>query len=301
MELILLKIFAIALALSQVLTRPSDLKTHFDPVRDRGEVVTLLQAGCARLRKAFGIDAIDLDDLVATAVADPKATGNTEIIHGLKLDDLLTSYRQFCKNEAVPQSPVDLGAVITFYNKAAADLPDPAALKGKPLPGLTKVLDYNDATFAEIGRPEQRRVWVPLSDIPDYVQKAFVAAEDKRFFTHHGVDEQGMIRAFLGDLGRPGRPQGGSTITQQVAKNLLVGADVTFARKIREATRCSVLKLTPGGASPAPTKAFARCAEWRFLRLGKLGRSSAAPVHELAEFTWVRGLGAGRFWGCRLR
>jgi 1A family penicillin-binding protein len=217
-----------------VFTRPGDVKTHFDPVRDRGEVVTLLQAGCAHLRKAFGIDAIDMDDLIATAVADPKATGNTEIIHGLKLDDLLTSYRQFCKNEAVPQSPVDLGAVITFYNKAAADLPDPAVLKGKPLPGLTKVLDYNDARFAEIGRPQQRRVWVPLSDIPDHVQKAFVAAEDKRFFTHHGVDEQGMIRAFLGDLGHPGRPQGGSTITQQVAKNLLVGADVTFARKIRE-------------------------------------------------------------------
>jgi membrane carboxypeptidase/penicillin-binding protein len=242
MEPILMKIFAAALALSQVFTRPGDVKTHFDPVGGRGEVVTLLQAGCAHLRQAFGIEAIDLDDLIATALADPNAKGNTEILHGLKLDELLTSYRQFCKNEKVAQSPIDLGAVIAFYNRAAAALPDPAVLKGKPLPGLTKVLDDGDAPFAEIGRPEQKRIWVALSDIPDHVQKAFVAAEDKRFFTHHGVDEQGMIRAFLGDLGRPGRPQGGSTITQQVAKNLLVGADVTFERKIREIILASRLE-----------------------------------------------------------
>jgi penicillin-binding protein 1A len=61
-----------------------------------------------------------------------------------------------------------------------------------------------------------------------------VAAEDKRFFQHKGIDERGMIRAFVGNLAQPGRPQGGSTITQQVVKNLLVGDDVTYDRKIRE-------------------------------------------------------------------
>jgi membrane carboxypeptidase/penicillin-binding protein len=66
------------------------------------------------------------------------------------------------------------------------------------------------------------------------VLKAFVAAEDRRFFQHHGVDERGIIRAFIGNLANPGRPQGGSTITQQVVKNLLVGEDVTYERKIRE-------------------------------------------------------------------
>lgn len=244
MEPILAKLFAVALALSQVFTRPGDVKTYFDPVGDRGEVVTLLQAGCAHLRRAFGIDGLDLDDLIATALADPKATGDTKILHGLKLDDLLTSYRQFCKNEAVAASPVDLGAAIAFYDKAAADLPDPAGLDGKPLPGMTRVLDSGNAPFADLGRPAQRRIWVPLADIPEHVQKAFVAAEDKRFFQHHGVDEQGLIRAFLGDLGRPGRPQGGSTITQQVAKNLVVGADVTLERKIREIIVASRLERT---------------------------------------------------------
>ena len=65
-------------------------------------------------------------------------------------------------------------------------------------------------------------------------RQAFVAAEDKRFFQHKGIDERGVIRAFIGNLAKPGRPQGGSTITQQIAKNLLVGDDVTYERKIRE-------------------------------------------------------------------
>src|SRR5262249_18505540 len=80
----------------------------------------------------------------------------------------------------------------------------------------------------------QRRVWVPLKQIPEYVQLAFVAAEDKRFYQHKGIDERGLIRAFITNIAEPGRPQGGSTITQQVAKNLLVGDDVSYERKIRE-------------------------------------------------------------------
>ena len=83
-----------------------------------------------------------------------------------------------------------------------------------------------------------------LADIPDFVQKAFVAAEDRRFFQHHGVDERGIIRAFIGNLADPGRPQGGSTITQQVVKNLLVGEDVTYERKIREMIVASRLENT---------------------------------------------------------
>ena len=66
------------------------------------------------------------------------------------------------------------------------------------------------------------------------MQKAFIAAEDKRFYQHKGIDERGLIRAFIGNLAHSGRPQGGSTITQQVVKNLLVGDDLTYERKIRE-------------------------------------------------------------------
>jgi membrane carboxypeptidase/penicillin-binding protein len=87
-------------------------------------------------------------------------------------------------------------------------------------------------------------MWVPLSDIPKPVQQAFVSAEDKRFYQHKGVDERGVIRAFMGNLANPGRPAGGSTITQQVAKNLLVGDDVTYERKMREMIVASRIEST---------------------------------------------------------
>ena len=61
-----------------------------------------------------------------------------------------------------------------------------------------------------------------------------MSAEDKRFYHHNGVDEHSVIRAFIENLSQSGRPQGGSTITQQVVKNLLVGEEVTYERKIRE-------------------------------------------------------------------
>jgi penicillin-binding protein 1A len=99
---------------------------------------------------------------------------------------------------------------------------------------MSVVLDGTGRNFAEVFEPGNRRIWMSLSDVPDYVQKAFVAAEDRRFFQHHGIDERGMIRAFIGNLSNPRRPQGGSTITQQIVKNLLVGEDVTYERKIRE-------------------------------------------------------------------
>src|SRR4051794_5012997 len=235
MNAILVKLFATALTLSQVTTRPEAVKTAFDPVQDQGQVAQILKDGCAHMRKAFDIEDINLDDLIATAMQDPQAVaGDVKVLQGINFGDLHTSYRQFCKGETVEASPVDLGEVIAYYNTAIADLPDHAKLKGLRLPGATVVLDGKGERFAEIYEPDHRRRWVPLADIPPLVQKAFVAAEDKRFFQHKGVDERGVIRAFVGNFAAPGRPQGGSTITQQVAKNLLVGDDVTYDRKMRE-------------------------------------------------------------------
>jgi membrane carboxypeptidase/penicillin-binding protein len=234
MEAILIKVFATALALSQVTTRPDAIKTHFDPATDKAEVVQLLGDGCAYLRKAFDIENLDLDDLIETAMTDKAAVaGDVAGFRGLKFGDLHLAYRQFCKNEKI-SSPVDIGQVIEFYNKAADNLPDHNKMKGLKLPGLTTVLDLKGNAFAELFEPDNRRHWVPLSEIPEFVQQAFIAAEDKRFFQHKGVDERSVIRAFINMLGDPGRRQGGSTITQQVAKNLLVGDDVTYERKIRE-------------------------------------------------------------------
>src|SRR6188472_3565864 len=235
MESLLVKIFALALALSQVTTTPDAVKTQFDRTRDQEEVARLLGAGCAHMRKAFDIEDINLDELIATAMDDPQAmSSENKAFRGINFADLQTAYRQFCKNVKVPVPAVDLGEVIDHYNKAAADLPDHTKLKGLKLPGASVVLDRKGERFAEVFEENQRRVWVVLADIPEQVQKAFIAAEDKRFYEHKGVDERGLIRAFIGNLAQSGRPQGGSTITQQIVKNLLVGEDLTYERKIRE-------------------------------------------------------------------
>jgi membrane carboxypeptidase/penicillin-binding protein len=245
MDILLVKIFATALALSQVTTQPQAVKTQFDPAHDRDEVVQLLRAGCDHMRKAFDIESINLDELIATALDDPKALGaDIKAFHGINFKDFNTAYKQFCKNEDVANPVVDIGQVIAFYNQAATDLPDPARLKGRHLPSLTTVLDGRGRQFADVFEPGNRRLWAPLVDIPDFVQKAFIAAEDRRFYNHHGVDERGIIRAFIGNLAEPGRPQGGSTITQQVVKNLLVGDDISYERKIREMIVASRLENT---------------------------------------------------------
>ena len=244
METLLVKIFATALALSQVTTTPDALKTRFDRDQDQQQVAQLLQAGCAHTLKAFDIENFNIDDLIATALDDPQAIGETKAFRGINFTDLQTAYRQFCKNEKVPKPALDLGEVIDFYNKAAADLPDHNKLKGLKLPGASVVLDRKGERFAEVFEENQRRVWVALADIPAYVRDAFVAAEDKRFFQHKGIDVRGMARAFIGNLAQSGRPQGGSTITQQIVKNLLVGEDLTYERKIREMLVASRVEQT---------------------------------------------------------
>ena len=183
METILVKIFATALALSQVTTTPDTVKTQFDRVRDQERVAQLLHAGCTHMRKAFDIEDINLEDLIATAMDDPQAVaGENKAFHGINFVDLQMAYREFCKNEKVVVLTIDLGDVIDFYNKANADLPDHTKLKGIKLPGASVVLDRKGERFAEVFEENQRRVWVPLADIPEPVQRAFLAAEDKRFY-----------------------------------------------------------------------------------------------------------------------
>ena len=251
MNAILIKLFATALTLSQVTTRPDAVRTQFDPAKDGAEVVRILRDGCAHMRKSFDIEDINLDELISTAMEDPSAVAGDnapKILHGLDIAELNTSYKQFCKGENPANSPFDAGAVIAFYNNAVRDLPSAEALRDIKLPSASVILDSAGKPYSETFEPNGRRLVVPIDRVPDLVQKAFVAAEDKRFTSHRGIDERGVIRAFVGNLASPGRPAGGSTITQQVVKNLSVGDDVTYERKIREmivASRLERLQTKP--------------------------------------------------------
>ena len=233
MDAILIKILATALTLSQVMTRQDAVRTEFNPARDRGEVVQLLRDGCKHMRRAFDIEDINVDALIETALSDPQGiTADNKAFRGINFTHLHALYREFCTGQAIDKSAADLEQVIDYYNKAVGDLPDHKKLKGMKLPGRSVILDRNAAHFAETYEPGHRRIWLSLSDIPPLMQRAFIAAEDRRFFNHQGIDERAVVRAFIGNLG--GQRQGGSTITQQLVKNLLVGDDITYDRKMRE-------------------------------------------------------------------
>src|SRR5262249_29080453 len=115
MDTILVKIFATALALSEVLTEPQAAETPLPLAADRNQVVEMLRTGCTHMKQAFDIEAINLDELIATALDDPKAVGaDVKTFHSLNFTNLNTAYHQFCKSQSedVANPVVDLGQVI---------------------------------------------------------------------------------------------------------------------------------------------------------------------------------------------
>ncbi len=131
-----------------------------------------------------------------------------------------------------------VGSVAAFglYRQIAEDLPDYRWLASYDPPQMSRIYAADSRLTAELAT--ERRVFVPIEAIPARVQQAFVSAEDQRFWQHPGVDPLGIGRALLTaaeNYGSGQRMGGASTITQQVAKNMLVGNDRTIMRKVREA------------------------------------------------------------------
>ena len=89
----------------------------------------------------------------------------------------------------------------------------------------------------------RKKIPVQFSDIPDSLRNAIVAAEDRRFFSHSGIDWRGIVRALKADLDQGEFVQGGSTLTQQIIKNDFLTADRTFSRKLKEAAMAIILEL----------------------------------------------------------
>ena len=116
------------------------------------------------------------------------------------------------------------------------DLPDYSQLQAYEPPVMTRIHAADGALLGEYAR--ERRLYLPIQAVPKLVSNAFLAAEDKNFYEHGGVDFTGMARAallYVQNFGSNRRPQGASTITQQVAKNFFFSSEVSFVRKIKEA------------------------------------------------------------------
>ena len=112
---------------------------------------------------------------------------------------------------------------------AATSIPQP-----KSLVSAQTTIVYFDNGKTEIGRfGDQNRIIIPLDQVPDHVQKAVLAAEDRTFYENRGISPTGIARAFWSNL-RGGATQGGSTITQQYAKNAYLSSERTYTRKFKE-------------------------------------------------------------------
>src|SRR5262249_29759767 len=112
------------------------------------------------------------------------------------------------------------------------DLPSiDAAVQYQP-PVTTQILADDGTVIGEFY--SQKRYLVPLERIPQHVRQAFIAAEDDSFYRHSGIDATGILRAMLNNLVAGGKVQGGSTITQQVVKSVLLTPQKSYERKLKE-------------------------------------------------------------------
>src|SRR5262245_44903649 len=131
---------------------------------------------------------------------------------------------------------VGVGAAAGLLWHFSKDLPDYSQLQDYEPPVMTRVHASDGSLVAEYAT--QRRLYIPIQAVPKMVINAFLAAEDKSFYEHNGLDFQGMARAaivYAQNYGSNRRPQGASTITQQDAKNFLLANEMSFERKIKEA------------------------------------------------------------------
>src|SRR6185436_15704195 len=121
----------------------------------------------------------------------------------------------------------------TYVYWVTRDLPNYDMLAHYEPPVTTRVYAGNGTLIGEYAR--ERRLFVPIPQMPTQVKAAFLSAEDKNFYSHPGVDIFGIMRAAINDVRNADRrPQGASTITQQVARNFLLSSELKFSRKIRE-------------------------------------------------------------------
>src|SRR5690242_1139899 len=177
------------------------------------------------------------------------------------------------------------------------DLPDYSQLQDYEPPVMTRVHATDGSLVAEYAR--ERRLYLPIQAIPKLVTNAFIAAEDKNFYEHGGLDFQGIARASLllvQNYGSGRRPQGASTITQQVAKNFLLTNEASFERKIKEALLALKIERTY-----SKEKILELYLNEIYLGLGAYGVAAASllyfdkSVHELtpAEAAYLAALPKG--------
>jgi penicillin-binding protein 1A len=173
------------------------------------------------------------------------------------------------------------GAFAYVVWKYSQDLPEHAQLQNYEPPVMTRVHAGDGGLLAEYAK--ERRLYLPIQAMPRLLISAYLSAEDKNFYTHNGIDPEGIARAVVTNFrNRGSRQQGASTITQQVAKNFLLSGEQSYERKIREALIALKLESTF-----SKDKILELYLNEIYLGLGNYGVAAAAlnyfgkSVHEL--------------------
>jgi penicillin-binding protein 1A len=192
---------------------------------------------------------------------------------------------------------VGVGATAAVLWHFSQDLPDYSQLQNYEPPVMTRIHAADGSLLAEYAN--ERRLYLPIQAIPKLVTNAFIAAEDKSFYQHPGIDVYGIARAALlyaQNFGSSRRPQGASTITQQVAKNFLLTNELSVTRKIKEALLALRIERTY-----SKDKILELYLNQIYLGLGAYGVAAASllyfdkSVHELtiAEAAYLAALPKG--------
>jgi len=124
------------------------------------------------------------------------------------------------------------GAAVVFWALILRDLPEIKSLRDYRPNLITRVLDVDGNEIASFAT--ERRIIIPIEEVPRPVVDAFVAAEDGEFYEHQGLDYAGILRAAFKNLVQGRKAQGASTITQQVAKTFLLSSERSYTRKLKD-------------------------------------------------------------------
>ncbi len=155
-----------------------------------------------------------------------------------KVRELLSVKHKYIRFLGVLAAGVTLITLLGAYALACSfvylspSLPSPQAMRSVEFQVPLRIYTRTGGLIAQIG--EQRRIPATYDQIPQVVKRAFLAAEDDRFFEHHGIDYIGVVRAVLVDTITGHKTQGASTITMQAARNMFLTLDKTYRRKLQE-------------------------------------------------------------------
>lgn len=176
----------------------------------------------------------ELTDYLRAIGYQPRAAGDENLVGSFEVDGSAVLIFPGADSGQGSVKPLRVqqdnsGRITSLTNVLTGERLSSASIEGELL-----------ATIREGDR--RKKIVVQFSDIPDNLRNAILAAEDRRFFTHNGIDWRGIARALRADLGHGEIVQGGSTITQQLIKNDFLTGERTFSRKLKEAAMAMILE-----------------------------------------------------------